>query len=53
MVSMNFKFSLKWPFIILSDSLCQCGRYKKCVRKVNVSSSGRVWIDSTILVVVR
>jgi hypothetical protein len=42
----NFKFSLKWPFIIRDDSLCQCGRYKKCVRKVNVSSSGRVWIDS-------
>ena len=41
---MNFKFCQKCPFLI--RSLCQCGRYKKCVRKVNVSSSGRAWIDS-------
>jgi hypothetical protein len=46
MVSMNFKFSLKWPLLYLVIVYVSVVGIKKCVRKVNVSSSGRVWIDS-------
>lgn len=47
-MKLKFKLSLKPPFIIhdVSDSLCECGEHKKCVRKVNVSSSGKAWVDS-------
>jgi len=41
-----FKLSLKPPFIIyVSNSSCECGKYKKCCREI-YSSNGKLWIET-------
>jgi len=47
-MKLNFKLSLKPPFILYNDNdtLCECGEHKKCVRKINASNNGRVWVEN-------
>ena len=43
---MKFKLSLKPPFILYNDTLCECGEHKKCLRKINASNNGRLWVEN-------
>ena len=47
-MNLNFKLSLKPPFILYNDNdtLCECGEHKKCVRKINASNNGRLWVEN-------
>jgi hypothetical protein len=28
------------------ETKCYCGEYKKCIRKINTSSNGKMWIEN-------
>jgi hypothetical protein len=45
---MKLKLTLKPPFILYNDNdtLCECGEHKKCVRKINASDNGRLWVEN-------
>ena len=47
-MKLKFKLSLKPPFILYNDNdtLCECGEHKKCVRKINASDNGRLWVEN-------
>ena len=47
-MKLNFKLSLKPPFILYNDNdtLCECGEYKKCIKKINASDNGRLWVEN-------
>ena len=45
---MKLKLTLKPPFILYNDddTLCECGEHRKCVRKINASDNGRLWVEN-------
>ena len=45
-MKLKFRLSLKPPFILYNDTLCECGEHKKCVRKINASNNGRLWVEN-------